>query len=751
MSSAQILSQREVDELLGVRERLRNKLNEDLLGVENVYARLKSLLWLHSLSMYNCPISESFLDCLKWSTGANGINAGIRWLIDYAVSEFNDMKDSKEIVEIREKLTDILQEPPRYFAGRLEALIETFQIIDTVIRDGIKQLCANTFSLSSAAHRDFYRKSKKRMSELFGISTDGCDFCEFIYLAQSFDEIKTYFYEDLSLNNPSNWHLLAKTLRINRDSIIDTANVLKKIGVLENKHNNQLLLNANSTKLWDGTGKDVEQLFCSRLNGKILPLQNFNIPYDDIEHILGLFQRKGDAPINILLYGSPGTGKTAFARSLMAYLKVKAWSVLSREQDGECERRSALTACLSIASRHKGSFVIVDEAERLLDTRWGTNNNTKDKAWLNFFLEHPGRRIIWITNQIEHIDKSVRRRFTYSVHFEDIGVSERKNIWKTLLTENRMISRISEDKYIEFANKYDVPVAVIEKAILQAKDLGGKDKFASVAERVLKAHIILDNDGLPRPNKPEASKEYSLEGITIKGSAQKILKNCQKIDGQLRTGSRLRPTTGNMLFYGPPGTGKTALARYIATKLDRDCEIIHASQLLNCYVGETEKNISRAFVTAERNGSVLVFDEVDSFIYSRDISVRSWESTQVNEFLMQLEESRCLCICTTNRRENLDMAAMRRFAIKVEFTYAEPEQIEILYNIILSPLASRELSPTSLSTLCHLKQLAPGDFHAVRSQHWFDDPKSIAPEQLIDELRYEINAKLEENGMHVGF
>jgi SpoVK/Ycf46/Vps4 family AAA+-type ATPase len=750
---SRILSQVEVEEILNDladADEADNMATEELLGIGNIHARLMTSTWLQSLSARKITICESFLDCLRWSSGTKGTYVGIRWLVDFACNELNLMKGTKDAKAIHKKLTDLIEERHRYLTDHLESLIETHQILDPVMRKGIAQLCASTYdSLGGAACENIYIDAKQRMSELFGISAEGCDLCEFVYIAQTFDEVKAYFFNALSMDNPANWHLLSMAIGISKSSIADTVNILTRVGVMDNDR--CLVLNDNIVKLWDGSGKDAEQLFCSQLDGKILPLKNFSIPKDDVEHILGLMQRKGDSPINILLYGSPGTGKTAFARSLMAHLKVKAWSVLSREQDGERERRSSLTACLSIASRYKGSFVLVDEAERLLDTRWENNNTTKDKAWLNYFLEHPGRRIIWITNQIQHIDKAVRRRFTYSVHFEDLGVSERKTIWEMLLKGNKVLSWVSEEQYCEFAKKYDVPVAVIEKAVLQAKDLGGKEKFAVVAERVLKAHITLDNDGMFRAPTPESTKEYSLDGINIKGSPQKILENCRKLDTQLRAGTRLRPTSGNMLFYGPPGTGKTALARHIAAELDRECTIISASQLIDKYVGETEKNIARAFMTAEREGSVLVFDEVDSFIFTRDIAVRSWESTQVNEFLMQLEESRCLCICTTNRRENLDRAAMRRFATKVEFTYAEPEQVKILYDIILEPFASSILSQSSLNALCRLQQLTPGDFHAVRSQHWFDDPHSIAPEQLVEELRFEMHAKLEELGRQMGF
>jgi SpoVK/Ycf46/Vps4 family AAA+-type ATPase len=119
-----------------------------------------------------------------------------------------------------------------------------------------------------------------------------------------------------------------------------------------------------------------------------------------------------------------------------------------------------------------------------------------------------------------------------------------------------------------------------------------------------------------------------------------------------KTNGRVRPGAGTMLFYGPPGTGKTALARYIAEVLERECIVKPVSELQSMWVGETEKNIARAFQQAEADGAVLVFDGADSFIYTRDTAQQSWETSQVNEFLTCLEECRGFCICTTNRREH---------------------------------------------------------------------------------------------------
>lgn len=90
-------------------------------------------------------------------------------------------------------------------------------------------------------------------------------------------------------------------------------------------------------------------------------------------------------------------------------------------------------------------------------------------------------------------------------------------------------------------------------------------------------------------------------------------------------------------LYGVAGTGKSAYAKFVASKLG--CEIIikKVSELLGMHVGQTEKNIVNAFKEAKNKKAVLVFDEVDSFLQDRSSANRSWEISQVNEMLVQME------------------------------------------------------------------------------------------------------------------
>jgi SpoVK/Ycf46/Vps4 family AAA+-type ATPase len=272
-------------------------------------------------------------------------------------------------------------------------------------------------------------------------------------------------------------------------------------------------------------------------------------------------------------------------------------------------------------------------------------------------------------------------------------------------------------------------------------------------KRVLRAYATLQRDGAKLAAPRKAVADFTPEGVCLEGSIQEFLARCHQVDSLMRGEKPVPAGVGTMLFYGPPGTGKTALARYVAKELKRECLVKRASDLRSCWVGQTEKLIARAFETAEDEGSVLVIDEADSFIYSRDIATHSWETSQVNEFLTALEECRSFCICTTNRRENLDSAAMRRFSHKVAFDYAKPAQILALYGKLLAPLAPGTLTAALEKELLAMDSLTPGDFHAVQARYGSALAGETAVDQaaLVAALGREQSLKVDRRERHIGF
>lgn len=138
-----------------------------------------------------------------------------------------------------------------------------------------------------------------------------------------------------------------------------------------------------------------------------------------------------------------------------------------------------------------------------------------------------------------------------------------------------------------------------------------------------------------------------------------------------------------LLFSGPPGTGKTATAEAFARELGRPILVADYSRIQNCFVGQTEKNIVRAFREAKAAETVLFWDEADAMFHDRDTSRCHWEVRDVNVLLQSLEHFEGVCILATNRKLALDPALNRRIALKVEFPRPDQEQRRQIWQRLL--------------------------------------------------------------------
>jgi hypothetical protein len=137
----------------------------------------------------------------------------------------------------------------------------------------------------------------------------------------------------------------------------------------------------------------------------------------------------------------------------------------------------------------------------------------------------------------------------------------------------------------------------------------------------------------------------------------------------------------NALFAGPSGTGKTMAGEVLANELRLDLYRIDLSQVVSKYIGETEKNLRRVFDAAEGGAAILLFDEADALFGKRSEVKDShdrYANIEVGYLLQRMEAYRGLAILTTNRKEALDFAFLRRIRFVVEFPFPDaPQRAEV--------------------------------------------------------------------------
>jgi SpoVK/Ycf46/Vps4 family AAA+-type ATPase len=124
-------------------------------------------------------------------------------------------------------------------------------------------------------------------------------------------------------------------------------------------------------------------------------------------------------------------------------------------------------------------------------------------------------------------------------------------------------------------------------------------------------------------------------------------------------------------------------AEVLARELELDLHRIDLSQVVNKYIGETEKNLSRVFDAAEQGGAILLFDEADALFGKRSEVKDSHDrhaNIEVGYLLQRMETYRGLAILTTNMRDALDVAFLRRLRFIVEFPFPDAEQRAALWS-----------------------------------------------------------------------
>ena len=203
----------------------------------------------------------------------------------------------------------------------------------------------------------------------------------------------------------------------------------------------------------------------------------------------------------------------------------------------------------------------------------------------------------------------------------------------------------------------------------------------------------------------------------------------------------------NILLYGPPGTGKTEFVKYLGKELDRKVMAVKGSDLLSKWVGESEQNIARAFRRAEAEHAILFFDEIDGLLQDRESATASWQVSQVNEILQQLENFGGIMVAATNFSKSLDPATMRRFTFKLEFDYLDEEGKKLFFERFFNT----PLTEDDLSELSELENLAPGDFRTVR-QEMFYLGEDASNRDRIAALKEECKVKKDGNNrIPIGF
>ncbi|GAA0472188.1 CDC48 family AAA ATPase (plasmid) [Halococcus dombrowskii] len=398
-----------------------------------------------------------------------------------------------------------------------------------------------------------------------------------------------------------------------------------------------------------------------------------------------------DPPRGLLLHGLPGTGKTLVTKAISsevdAFFATISGPELTSTQYGETEER--LREIFKEAEANAPSVVFIDDVDAIVPKREDANDvERRIVAQLLGLLDGLAERgqviVIGTTNRLDVIDPALRRPGRFDRELE-IGVPDgegRKEILSIHTRGMPLSDDIDLDTYAENTHGFvgaDIENLVKESAMCAIRRV--RPEFDSSSE-------VVDTELLDSLFVTDADVKEALTGIEPSALREVFVEvpdvSWEDVGGLETTKERLRETiqwplaypnafervdlrpAKGVLLHGPPGTGKTLLAKAVANEAQSNFISIKGPELLDKYVGESEKGVREVFAKARENApTVIFFDEIDAMAGERgegtgDAGVGERVVSQLLTELDGLEDlENVVVVAATNRPDLIDDALVR--------------------------------------------------------------------------------------------
>ncbi len=479
-----------------------------------------------------------------------------------------------------------------------------------------------------------------------------------------------------------------------------------------------------------------------------LVLEDYAHVKDQIDDLMMLLNDPS-ANHSILVYGPPGAGKTQLALLLARQKNLKAFEVPSVEENNKPIHPGARINTFNVAQnllaiRNHSALLVFDEVEDVFRGRVG-DEEFCSKAWFNHLLDTIRVPTIWLSNH-SNIDPAFLRRFSYVM---ELNHPDRKTK-QTLIRKYHPGVKLRKAFLDELSGYQSVSIASIRQACSHAERSGltgpaaerflarsVAGKFAAEGGRPLRFKSLQ-----PRAKRNSGADHYPFDPRYI--NANEDIKVIER--GLQRTGE------GRLILFGPPGTGKTAFVHYLAGRLQKKLLHKDAARLVDCFVGMTERLIHQAFKEASRKGAMLFIDEADSFLSERTAHQHSWQTSQVNQLLQEMERFRGILIMSTNLMQTLDTAALRRFDYKVAFSYLTLQQrLDFFAEWLSRHGDSRDFDQETFRwRLQKLDRIVPGHFQLLTRQAAISGIRFSA-DVLYEKLAFEMALAERKISRPIGF
>jgi len=424
------------------------------------------------------------------------------------------------------------------------------------------------------------------------------------------------------------------------------------------------------------------------------------------------------APKGILLYGPPGTGKTLLAKAISAELKAKFFSVdapqIMTKYVGEAEEK--IRNIFADAEKNSPAVIFIDEIDAIASKREGMSNEVEKRvvAQLLSCMDGIGERgeviVIGATNREADIDSALRRpgRFDKEIEISVPNQKAREDILKIHTRNVPLDKDVSLKEISEITHGYvgaDLSALVKEAGIYAIKNV-----IKEINPKINNSKII-ENLKIRKKDfehalgvvQPSALREVFVEIPTIHlkdigalHEQKEIFKDIIELTiNKKEILEKLKiKVPRSILLYGPPGTGKTIFVKGCTKEFGLNFLYIKGPEILNKWVGQSEKTIRDIFKKArEVSPAIIFFDEIDSLT-----SEKNFENNQprvLDQLLIELDNlgKDIIFVAATNRPDLIDRALLRSGRIDkiIEFNVPNKEERKEILNLILSNISHKDL------------------------------------------------------------
>ena len=404
-----------------------------------------------------------------------------------------------------------------------------------------------------------------------------------------------------------------------------------------------------------------------------------------------VFARLGIEPHSgILMYGSPGCGKTLIAKALASESEANFFIIngpeIMNKYYGETEAR--LRDIFKEARESAPSIIFIDEIDAIAPKREEAFGDVEKRvvAQLLALMDGMSDRgqviVLGATNRSESLDPALRRPGRFDREIE-IGVPNVEGRLEILQIHTRGMPLSEDINLQELAGRLhgytgaDIKALCREAAMkalrrcLPEIELEGERISPEILESMMITHRDF-KEGM-KEIIPTAMREFYVEVAGVKWEDVGGLYEAKRtLHDSLITGIKepdkfvkmgIRPSRGALL-YGPPGTGKSLLAKALATESNANIVVVRGPEVLSKWVGESEKAIREIFRKAKASSPcIVVFDELDSLARPRahedDVIGNERVLSQILTEMDDAGSGGVIVVGITNRPDLIDTSLLR--------------------------------------------------------------------------------------------